>query len=426
MQVDRYGFQLSTTNPAAGQAYVNAVDSLLGAMPGDQSGFEEAIRLDPDFALAYIGLARALAVRMQAAPAREAAARARALSQAGDERVHSHVHALALLVEGQPVAAFEAIRDHLARWPRDAMVLSPASGVFGLIGFSGRQARETEMYDFFKALASQYSDDWWFEMSLAFAACETGRLDEAMTLIERSLSRQPRSGNGAHIRAHVLYEMGEAEQGLAYLQQWIPDYDRAAIMHGHLSWHIALFALETGRTQLAWQVFEDAVDPQVNLAPPLNVASDAASFVWRADLAAQQSNPQLRQRIRDYCVERFPKAGVSFADVHTAMACAAAGDQAHCAQLADQLRDRLENNKLPAGAVVPLLVDALCAYGRQDWPGAVEMLKEALPLTVRIGGSRAQRDLIVLTLQAALHKVREVEGDVDFVPILLPIMRGPV
>ena len=36
-----------------------------------------------------------------------------------------------------------------------------------------------------------------------------GRLDEAGRLIERSMVANPRSAHGAHVRVHVLYEMGE-------------------------------------------------------------------------------------------------------------------------------------------------------------------------------------------------------------------------
>ena len=47
MQTDRYGLPLSTSQPRARDAYLAAVDSLLGAMPGDLEGFEAALRHDP-------------------------------------------------------------------------------------------------------------------------------------------------------------------------------------------------------------------------------------------------------------------------------------------------------------------------------------------------------------------------------------------
>jgi hypothetical protein len=105
----------------------------------------------------------------------------------------------------------------------------PATGVFGLIGFSGRQEREAELYDLLAPLAPHYGADWWFDSMLAFAACESGRLDEARRLIERSMAAYPRSAHGAHVKAHVLYEMGEARKGLDYLDAWMPGYAKEGI-----------------------------------------------------------------------------------------------------------------------------------------------------------------------------------------------------
>jgi len=55
----------------------------------------------------------------------------------------------------------------------------------------------------------------------------------------------------------------------------------------------------------------------------------------------------------------------------------------------------------PCGEVVPALARGLAAYGRADWTGAIAALEPALVETVRIGGSRAQRDVIRGTLLAA-------------------------
>jgi hypothetical protein len=56
-----------------------------------------------------------------------------------------------------------------------------------------------------------------------------------------------------------------------------------------------------------------------------------------------------------------------------------------------------------------MLVDGLAAYARGDWDGAIRQLGRALPETVRIGGSRAQRDLVEHTLVAAYLKAGRPE-----------------
>jgi len=397
---DRYGLPLST-NAAARDAYVAGVDCILTANAGTEEHLGRALAADAGFALAQIALARAMLLSARVPQAREHAARARELAKGVTPRESSHVNALALGIEGNPVGSLAAIRAHLAEHPRDAMVLAPTTGVFGLIGFSGRQEREPELYEFLSGFAAHYGDDWWFRSALAFAACECGRLDEAWSLIERSMAANPRHPHGAHIKAHVLYERGEHRAALDFLEAWMPAYPKRGLMHCHLSWHVALAALALGDQQRAWRAYREGVHPGGAWGPPLNVATDAPSFLWRAELAGEPRHTGLWTEVRDYAVKNFPKAGVPFADVHVALACAADGDKADFERVIKELREREVSGRLPPGPVVLRLAEAFAAYAKSDWNRAIELLEGALPETVRIGGSRAQRDLVGLTLRTA-------------------------
>ena len=73
-------------------------------------------------------------------------------------REQSHVHALATVIDAGSVAGLAAAREHLATYPRDAMVLAPCTGVFGLIGFSGLAGREAELLALVEPLAEAYGD----------------------------------------------------------------------------------------------------------------------------------------------------------------------------------------------------------------------------------------------------------------------------
>jgi len=398
---DRYGLELSTASAAARDAYVAGVDGLLAATAGVERHLERAIEADPEFALAHLALGRALLLSAQVPAAREAAARARDKAKRASAREQSHINAIALGIEGNPVGSLEATRSHMAQYPRDAMVLAPTTGVFGLIGFSGRPGREPELYEFLSGFAKHYGEDWWYLSMLAFAALECGRLDEAHDQIERSLAGNPRSAHAAHVKAHVLYEKGEERTGLDYLEGWLPALDRQALMHCHLSWHVALFSLALGNTTRAWQAYREGVHPGGAWGPPLNVATDAPSFLWRAELAGAPRQAKLWRETREYALKWFPKASLSFADVHVALACAADGDAANLERIFGELRERLAANRLPAGPVVLALVEGFAAFARRDWDGAIRHLEGALAETVRIGGSRAQRDLVNYTLMAA-------------------------
>jgi len=360
---------------------------------GDRS---RAIEADPAFALAHIGLARGCFVQADVNAAREATVRARNLAKGATVREQSHVNAIALSIDGKPVDALAATREHLREWPRDAMVLAPATGVFGLIGFSGRQEREEELYQLLHELAPHYADDWWF-------------LDAAWQLIEKSMVANPRNAHGAHIRVHVLHEMGEMARAMDYLENWMPGYDRRGLLHCHLSWHVALTALSLGKPERAWEAYRTAVHPGGSWGPPINAVSDSAAFLWRAELAGGERRPELWHEVRDYALKSFPGAGLSFVDVHVGLVCVADGDFAELERLAGELRERIKAGKAPAGSVVSTIAEGFAAYAKGDWNEAIRHLEAALPETVRIGGSRAQRDLVEHTLVAAYLKVARPE-----------------
>ncbi|MCA0304407.1 MAG: tetratricopeptide repeat protein [Proteobacteria bacterium] len=395
---------ISTGSAVARDAYVAGVDCVLSAAHGDRDHLSRALMADSDFALAHAAMARARFLVADVVGARESAARARALAPEATPREASHIDALCLAIEGKPVDALAATRRHLADHPRDAMVAAPATGVFGLIGFSGRQDREPEQLDFLETLKPHLADDWWFQSVHAFALEEMGRLDEALDLIERSMAANPANAHGAHIKAHVLYERGEDAAGLAWLDSWLPTYPKAGLMHCHISWHVAMFALVVGDTERAWRMYRDHVHPGGAWGPALNVGTDAPAFLWRSELAGQKRDPILWRQLNDYVRTAFPKPGIAFVEVHRILSAVAAGDREGLEGYAAELGERVAAGKAPSGDVVPRIARGLAAYAAGDWDATIAELEPALPATVRIGGSRAQRDVVENTLIAAYLK----------------------
>jgi tetratricopeptide (TPR) repeat protein len=409
MAEDRYGLTLSTRSSSACEAYCAAADLILAGNGGEEELLERAIADDPAFALAHAALARSRFLRARIPAARESIALARKHGEQASERERSHVGVLSMPIEGKTAEALEATRTHLGRWPRDAMVAAPATGVFGLIGFGGQPGREDDMDAFLEWLAPSYEGDWWFDSVKAFAECETGRLDLARARVERSLEANASNAHGAHVKAHVLYELHEDAEAMRFLDAWMPGCGKQALMHCHLSWHLAITALALGQSDRAWQVYRKHIHPGGAWGPPINIVSDAAAFLWRAELAGATRAPELWRDLRDYCTTSFPKAGVFFADVHTALALVATGDTLSLRRLVTVLRERVAAGRLPPGEVVPNIVEAFGAYGEGDWNRAIRLLEKALPETVRIGGSRAQRDVVAKTLFAAYFKAGRPE-----------------
>ena len=150
------------------------------------------------------------------------------------------------------------------------------------------------------------------------------------------------------MKAHVLYEAGEHEAGLKFVQGWLPGYAREGLMHCHLSWHMALWQMELGDHEAAMKTYLKGVHPGGSWGPPINVLSDSAAFLWRAELAGRPRNAELWYEVKAYGTKNFPAAGVAFADVHKALAYAATGDELALETLLGQLRERERAGKLLA------------------------------------------------------------------------------
>ncbi len=406
MQTDRYELPLSVDSGSAAHAYRDGVDRLLSANPGADACFNQALSEAPHFALARIGLARAHASIGDMVAAREAAGAAREVATATTRREQQHVNAIALAIEGNSAAALAATREHLDEFPRDAMVLAPAVGVFGLLGFSGFIDREQQLYDWLTRLAPHYGEDWWFLGAHGFAAIETGHVALGRELAERSMALNPRSANAAHITLHAHYEANEDAEALAFIEAWLPGYSREGPMHCHLAWHAALSALALGKLDRAEWFYSSAVHPGAAWGPPLLTLTDSASYLWRATLAGYPTTRQRWQEVSAYGERVFPRVGLAFADIHRALATALAGDVAAAARLADELAQAHAAGRIPAGEVAPRLARALIAAARGDWAIAIDLLEQSRAEAVRLGGSRAQRDLVELTLSRGTTRAR--------------------
>lgn len=402
MLKDRYDNPLTTSSAEARDAYVRAVDALLSANVGSEQGFRDAIAADEGFALAHIALARTLQVYGRGAEVKAPLARALELTPTTSPREQSHIAIFAAILSGRAVEGLALIRGHLPAWPRDAFALAPATSVFGLIGFSGLPGREVEQLALLEPLASDYGDDWWFRSVLAFAEIELGKLAPGLRNIEASLAAFPRNAHAAHIRAHLFYEAGERREGFGFLKEWAKAYPRDAHIHCHVSWHQALWAMELGQREEAWRIYRDSLHPGAAWGPQINVLTDCASFLFRAELAGEPRDAQLWQDLSQYAATWFPNPGLAFADLHAALAHAMAGNGEALAKIA-------ESPKGPAAEVVGPVAQAFGAFARQDWDSAIRSITPHLGEHERLGGSRAQRDLVEYALTGAM--LRAGRGD---------------
>jgi tetratricopeptide (TPR) repeat protein len=399
---DSYGNSITTRNRDARDHYDRGVQLFLGAAYGAADAFQDAVTADPDFALGHVALARGLMSEGKMPQAKAAIGLALALIDRCDDRERAHIAAFSALFDGEPDLARATVKAHVRDYPRDAMAAQLCTNVFGLIGFSGEVGREAELLAYTETLMPHYAGDWWMMSMHALSLCETGQTTASQALMDQSLTLNPRNANGAHFRAHAQYEAGEITAGRNYLESWIKDYDARSILHGHLSWHIALWALHDGDEQAMWAVVDSAIQPSNSNSLPINVLTDMAAILYRTELAGLPVASQYWADLSTYAARFFPETGQSFADIHAALSHAMAGD-------GDRLAYIAETAKGFAGDLVRPVAKAWGDIARENWSGALAHLSTVMATTERLGGSRAQRDLIELAYVNVLMKLGLVE-----------------
>lgn len=406
MNTDDRGLPLSTDVPLAADRYRAGVALTLAAWPGAAREMEAAIAADPDFALPHAMRARQHVMAGDPAQSQAAMARARELvGRRGDGRERSHVEILALATAGRSAEALARTLEHVADWPRDAVILSLPMGAFGLFAFSGMADHDQARADLCARHAGAYGeDDWWFLSTFGWALVENREVARGRAMLEQALAQRRANANAVHGLAHALFESGAHDEAERLLDEWLPGYGREGVLHGHLWWHGALAALERGDAEAALRAYAENVHPSVSKGIAINIVSDAASLLWRLDAYGHGGTEARWREIADYARQRFPAAGHAFVDAHVAMIEAATGDRAGLERRIAALEAMAGSGRLSAGAVVPALGKAALAFAGGEYRTCVRILEAVAAEVVRIGGSGAQRQVFEDTLIVALMR----------------------
>jgi tetratricopeptide (TPR) repeat protein len=388
---DRYGLAVSTASAVAAERYQVGMDRLLSYGYGADQAFAEAAAADDGLALAHAGTALFALTQGDGAAARTAIGAARARTAGATRRERQHVEALAALVAGDTAGGLALVDEHVADFPRDALLVNQASSA---IGFAGRSDREEHRRAFIERLAPAYGDDWWFLSALAFTYHEVRRFDEARRLSERSLEQFPANAHASHNLAHVWFEAGRHDDGIAFLESWIAGYDRRSPFHCHLAWHLALFELHRGNVARAMEIHERDIARSGNARLAV---MDGSALLWRFLLYGAPDGPLPWRTIADIAA-RVSRPGFVFGEIHAALAYAASGDDAGLTAVIDGLRALDAKGHPIAGRVALPLVQGVAAFAAGDHAAALAHIEPVDAEIHRMGGSHAQWELFEETM----------------------------
>ena len=401
MRQDTYGLSVSTADSDALALYDRAVHALLSWHAEALPLFRAAAERDPGLALAHAGAAVCLFLEERFPETKAATEAARAAVTGQSDRERSHVAALTAWTSGQVPEAERLMRQHLATWPRDAMVLQRLYYVLFWLG------RFPDMLQMTDSLRAHYPGPSFVLGMHAFALEEADRCSEAIRVADQALAQQPNDAWAVHALAHALYESADFDTGVTRLPPAIQPCRGLGWFRNHLLWHLALVHFARGNYdragRMARQVFERA---------PSSIAGDlhdSVSLLWRLELAGQPVGARW-QPFAAIARERVNRMGLLFHVAHMGMALAAAGDWETARAQLEAVRGRAAKDKTGlTGEVLLPLLEGLQAFAAGDYRRTIALIEPLRPRIVELGGSRAQRDVFHDTLFEASFRAGDAE-----------------
>jgi hypothetical protein len=404
--LDARGSPVTGATPVALAAFERALAAFQSWRTGSEADVSAALQEAPEFMMAYV--LRAYLAICSRDPRRVRSAlpdllRARALRANARERVHLAV--IAAVLGGDYQRARGWLGELLAQHPRDALALQVAHAFDYLTGDSER------LVDRIAGVLPAWSRDlpgYHAVLAMhAFGLEETGACGQAEQVAGEALALCPLDARAHHVMAHVFEMTDRADAGVRWLSERMAGWAGAGTtVDVHCWWHIALFHLARGDHGSALAVYDVRV--RGRRSAELSDLIDASALLWRIQLRDIEVGGrwlELAGAWAPHIDDRF----CSFNDVHAMLAFVGARDWQRARRLEHVLtlsQTRATRHGETTRSLGLPAARALIAFGRGRDALAVSLL-QSLPLSaLRLGGSHAQRDVLELTHNRALERMR--------------------
>jgi serine/threonine protein kinase/tetratricopeptide (TPR) repeat protein len=254
--------ELTTSSMEAYDAFLKGRDSLERLYNKDaESSLEQAVALDPDFAVAHLYLAWAYTRLRETRRRNEALERAKALSRRATRREQLYIEAsYARTIEQDRDKEFDILRELAAQYPAEKMAHHRLAGYYR---GRGRLYQAIEEYN--KTLALDPSFGWSMN-ELGYMYADVGDFEKAAEYFERYASISPGDANPVDSMGELCFRMGRLDEAIARYRLALelkPDFYYAC-------WQIAyISALKEDYSEaLCW------IERYVEGAPSVGVALD--------------------------------------------------------------------------------------------------------------------------------------------------------
>jgi tetratricopeptide (TPR) repeat protein len=240
----------------------------------------------------------------------------------------------------------------------------------------------------------------------AFGLEECGEHERAEQVARAALALNPANARAHHVMAHVFEMTARPAAGIRWMNEHVTRWgvDTTVATHGH--WHLALFHLALGETDLALALYDRCV--RRGHSTEVTDLIDAAGLLWRIQLQEGDTGPRPAE-LAEAWAAHIDDAFCTFNDLHAMLAFVTARDWGRVQRL-ERVLAQSQARPTRHGSTTRQFglsaCRALAAFGRGDDTVAITLLARLPVQAYRIGGSQAQRDVLALTLQRAIERVR--------------------
>ncbi len=410
MPQDAQGQSMTAASDAAARAFDHAMVGYLKYRMDGAQRLAALFQADSTMPLAHVlkGSFAMLSYSAAMLPrAREALADAERHARYATEREVRHIAALGHWIEGDLDAALSVWAGIVADHPHDLLAFRLHHFNAFWLGRPGEMLRAVESV--FPAWSRSIPG---FDTILAcrcFAHEEAGHYTVAEEAGRAAIAMDPGDLWAAHAVAHVMEMQGRRGEGIAWLNGLEPHWNGGSNLLHHLWWHRAMYHLERREFDQVLALYDNSFrnleSPLTQAMPDLYIdVQNAASMLFRL----QRHGVDVADRwteLADKAEARIGDCLSAFTLPHWMMALAATGRFQTAARMLDGMREFCATQD---GTVMPIVRDsaipvceAVLAHARGDHAQAVAVMRPALGLMHRMGGSHAQQDVLEQLFLAA-------------------------
>lgn len=413
MPRDAQGYTITAASAEAARTFDHAVQGYLTYRADTAQRLAALLSTDPECAMAHLlkgYLSMATYDRGFVPRAQEALTEARRHLARATERERAHAEALSFWIDGEIERALAVWEGILTEHPRD--VLTFRLHHYGLF-WTGRPERMLAWVQRVLPSWSSAVPGWGaFLGCRAFASEECGLYTVAEACGREALALDPGDLWATHAVAHVMDMQGRRREGIQFLEGLEEHWEGGNYLTHHLWWHRAMYHLERREFDAVLGLydrrFRNLTSPLVQAMPDFTIdVQNAASMLFRLERQGVE--------VGDRWIELADKAEARIGDhlsrftlPHRMMALAAAGRWETAERMLEAMRVAAGSNHGDAAyvlrdAAIPVC-EAVLLHRRGEFANAVTVMRPALSVMYRLGGSHAQQEVLEqLFLDAALE-----------------------